>query len=125
MDYGDEIKEHKRYMQECKDLEKGWFCLDCDYEWESRKNYGTPSICPNCKSKNIKNYSNTKEWLEEFIEENPVPIKRGLRKFKCFLCKKMLFIEIDNTREVEMGFCADCPHCKKEINLNMENLIIK
>lgn len=30
-------------------------CNDCEYVWESRKKYGSPSKCPHCNSKNITN----------------------------------------------------------------------
>lgn len=29
-------------------------CVDCKYEWTSRKGFGTPNACPKCKSTIIK-----------------------------------------------------------------------
>ena len=29
-------------------------CLDCKYEWTSRKGYGNPDYCPQCRSRKIK-----------------------------------------------------------------------
>ncbi len=28
-------------------------CVDCKYEWTSKKGYGTPNRCPKCNSQRI------------------------------------------------------------------------
>ncbi len=28
-------------------------CLECKYEWTSKKGYGTPDYCPQCRSKKV------------------------------------------------------------------------
>lgn len=45
-----------------------YVCNSCGYKWVSKKNFGSPSICPNCKERNIINYCNTKEYhnLKEY-----------------------------------------------------------
>lgn len=40
-------------------------CRDCKYGWKSKKNYGTPSICPRCKSQNL--YYDTLKSSEKAI----------------------------------------------------------
>jgi hypothetical protein len=33
--------------------EKLYFCSNCEYFWNTKKKIGTPSVCPNCRSKEI------------------------------------------------------------------------
>jgi hypothetical protein len=48
-----------------------YLCNDCGYGWRSKKTFGSPSICPRCKSKDIVPYRHTKQyavdmkWREE------------------------------------------------------------
>jgi len=34
-------------------MAKRYVCEDCGYEWESRKRFGDPAICPRCNSRSI------------------------------------------------------------------------
>ena len=42
-----------------------YICNDCGYGWKSKKTFGSPSICPRCKNKNIIAYRNTKQYKQE------------------------------------------------------------
>lgn len=42
-----------------------YICNDCGYGWKSKKTFGSPSICPRCKSKNIIAYRNTDQYKQE------------------------------------------------------------
>ena len=42
-----------------------YICNDCGYGWKSKKTFGSPSVCPRCKSKDIIAYRNTEQYKEE------------------------------------------------------------
>jgi len=42
-----------------------YVCNSCGYHWVSKKSFGSPSICPNCKEDNIVDYYTTEEYRIE------------------------------------------------------------
>lgn len=42
-----------------------YICENCGYRWTSHKTFGSPAICPSCKSNHIIAYHQTKEYKEE------------------------------------------------------------
>ena len=55
------IETQKRAKKEGK----RFICADCEYKWESRKNFGEPAICPQCNSKNITSFENLKKIVSK------------------------------------------------------------
>lgn len=47
-----------------------YICNRCKYKWRSKKNFGSPSICPNCYSRNIVQYCLTEEYRKEVREKS-------------------------------------------------------
>jgi len=92
--YEEQIKEDERELRKklkelkdpikinlMKEKDKRYICKKCKYKWESKKKFGKPSICPNCKSKNIQKFSNTKEYKKE-LEELPEKWKTFYKSMK-------------------------------------------
>ena len=48
-------------------VNKGYICRACDYQWISKKTFGKPSMCPNCRSRHIQG---VEEKITEEKEKN-------------------------------------------------------
>ena len=88
-----EMKEAQKEKEKDRVEDKKYLCNNCEYKWESKKKFGEPSICPNCKKNYIKKYSDTKEWEEEYDSDNGyshirIPSSANLKndnfKFPCY-----------------------------------------
>ena len=44
-----------------------WICNSCSYGWRSKKSFGGPAICPNCKGNNIIPYSESPQGKAEIV----------------------------------------------------------
>ncbi|MFH1503280.1 MAG: hypothetical protein ABIE36_01330 [Candidatus Diapherotrites archaeon] len=42
-----------------------YVCKSCNYHWTSKKSFGSPAICPNCKSDDIVDYTTTDEYKKD------------------------------------------------------------
>lgn len=58
-----------KHIEKLKREDKRYICKKCGYGWETKKKFGEPSICPNCKKNHIEKFSNTKGYEEEFQKE--------------------------------------------------------
>ena len=62
-------------------------CNSCKYRWVTKKEWGGPSFCPNCKSKEIINVDEKKRserldhWNKGWKKKKRVKLNKELLKF--------------------------------------------
>lgn len=49
-------------------FDRSYVCKSCGYKWDSKKSFGSPSICPNCKGNKMVKYNEIEEYRIEMAE---------------------------------------------------------
>ena len=66
------------------DDSRNYICLDCDYKWKTKKDFGVPNKCPSCSSNNILKYSEFSGRMEEAFKEYKKRKGNNSKNFKEF-----------------------------------------